>query len=61
VGLFPARFVAYTLNVYTVFVLRPVSVILPDPLVAVEAITPGGVLNAVYDVIASPPLFTGAV
>jgi hypothetical protein len=56
--LLPTEFVAYTVNVYAVPELNPVTLIGDvDPV----AVIPPGEDVTVYDVIAAPPLDTGAV
>jgi hypothetical protein len=59
-ALLPMAFVAYTVKVYvvTLFRLLILNTIFPEE---VDVVTPPGLLIAVYDVIADPPLYAGAV
>jgi hypothetical protein len=57
----PCGFVAVIVNVYAVFDVRPVTEIVPDPAWARVPDPPGGLEVTEYEVIACPPLLTGAV
>jgi hypothetical protein len=59
-ALLPMAFVAYTVKVYVVTLIRLLilNTIFPE---AADAVTPPGLLIAVYDVIADPPLYAGGV
>jgi hypothetical protein len=57
----PIALVAYTVNVYAVPAVRPVTVIVPDPDCETVPVMPPGDDVAVYDVIGLPPLSAGAV
>jgi hypothetical protein len=60
-ALFPMLFVARTTNVYAVPVVKPVTVIVPEPACESVPVTPPGDDVAVYEVIVCPPLLAGAV
>jgi len=51
-------FVAHTANVYAVPLVNPVTLIGED---AADAVMPSGVDTALYEEIADPPTFDGAV
>jgi hypothetical protein len=59
-ALLPMAFVAYTVKVYVVNLIRLLilNTIFPE---AADAVMPPGLLIAVYDVIADPPLYAGGV
>jgi hypothetical protein len=57
-ALLPTAFVAYTVKVYEVSLDKVLNTIFPE---AADAVTPPGLLIAVYDVIADPPLNAGGV
>jgi hypothetical protein len=60
-ALLPTAFVANTVNVYDVLIVKPETVIVPEPAWLTIPVIPPGEDTAVYDVIAVPPLFAGAV
>jgi hypothetical protein len=60
-ALWPAEFVALTVNVYDVAAVKPDTVIVPEPAVASVPVKPPGEDVAVYNVIVAPPLLAGAV
>jgi hypothetical protein len=60
-ALWPAEFVALTVNVYDVAAVKPDTVIVPEPAVASVPVILPGVDVAVYNVIVAPPLLAGAV
>jgi hypothetical protein len=60
-GPVPIAFVAVTVNVYAVPVVKPETVIVPEPAVANVPVIPPGLDVAVYSVIGTPPSDAGAV
>jgi hypothetical protein len=60
-ALCPTALVALTVNVYAVPVVKPDTVMVPEPAVARVPVRPPGEDVAVYKVIAVPPLLAGAV
>ena len=60
-ALVPTLLVALTVNVYAVPAVKPVTVIVPEPAWLNVPVIPSGLLVAVYDVMAAPPLLAGAV
>jgi hypothetical protein len=60
-ALLPTELVAYTVNVYDVPLVKPLTVIVPEPAVDKLPVMLPGLETAVYDVIVAPPLLAGAV